>query len=179
VRTWPRCSNRAHRVRATPDPRRQPAAGALGCGRVRIRWHPHNAEILSGRLVARGIPQLAERAPIKSKINRCGWTWRTWHSRDGVQPGGALPLGPAMSPWLFDRDGEVRPGLVESRDARMRIDTSHCEAGQDLVALARPQLGVDLLREHFPMATPIPGVVDAGAADAGATPPAVPATPRQ
>lgn len=85
-----------------------------------------------------------------------------------------------MPAWSFDRHGEDRPDLVESRDAHMRLDTlTHRKAGQNLVALARPQLGVDLLREHFPMATPIPGVVEAGAADAGATPSAVPATPRQ
>lgn len=138
-------------------------------------WHPHNAEILSGQLVAPGIPQVAEHALMKSKINSYGKTWHTWHSRDGVQPGDALPLGPAMLAWSFNRDGEVRPGLVESRDARMGVDTlAHREARQDLVELARPQAGVDLLREHFPAATPIPGVVDAGA-----TTPTSPAAPRQ
>lgn len=137
-------------------------------------WHPHNAEILSGQLVAPGIPQVAEHALMKSKINSYGKTWHTWHSRDGVRPGDALPLGPAMLAWSFNRDGEAMPGLVESRDARMGVDTlARRAARQDLVELARPQHGVDALRGHFPAATPIPGVVDAQAPrqapDAGAS----------
>lgn len=117
---------------------------------------------------------------MKSKINRCGKTRHSWHSRDGVQPGDASPLGPAMPASSFNRDDEVRPGLVESRDARMDVDTlARREARQHLVGLARPQFGVDVLRERFPMATPIAGVADAGAADAGATSPAASEMPRQ
>jgi hypothetical protein len=139
----------------------------------RAYWHPHNAEILSGQLVAPGIPQVVEHVLMKSKINSYGKTWHTWHSRDGVQPGDALPLGPAMLAWSFNRDGETLPGLVESRDARMGVDTlARREARQDLVELARPQAGVDALREHFPAATPIPGVVDADASPTLTSPPA-------
>jgi len=132
-------------------------------------WHPHNAEILSGQLVAPGIPGVAEHALMKSKMNSYGKTWHTWHSRAGTAPGDALPLGPAMLAWSFNRDGEAAPGLVEARDARMGIDTGERRAGRsDLVQLARPQDGVDALRVHFPDATPIPGVVDTQAAGGAA-----------
>jgi hypothetical protein len=124
-------------------------------------WHPHNAEILSGQLVAPNLPMAAEKALMKSKLNSYGKTWHTWHSRDGVQPGGALPTGPALLAWSFNRDGETMPGLVESRDQRMGISTLDRRLDrQDLVPLAKPQQGVDALRAHFPAATPIPGVVD-------------------
>jgi len=122
-------------------------------------WHPHNAEILSGQLVAPNLPEVAEKELMKSKINSYGKTWHTWHSRDGVDPGSALPMGPAMLAWSFNRDGEAMPGLVESRDERMDISTAERRRDrQDLVELARPQEGVDALRDEFPDAVPIPGV---------------------
>src|SRR5437868_6882781 len=37
-------------------------------------WHPHNGEILSGQLVAPGIPELADKALMKEKMNRYGKT---------------------------------------------------------------------------------------------------------
>lgn len=121
-------------------------------------WHPHNGEILSGQLVAPRIPGSAEKALMRSKMNSYG---KTWHTRDGLRPGDALPRGPAMLAWSFNRSGEALPGLVESRDRRMRIDSaSLARKRSDLEALARPQEGVDALRAHFPEATPIPGVRD-------------------
>ena len=129
----------------------------------RAYWHPHNAEILSGQLVAPGLPHAAEHALMRRKINSYGKTWHTWHSRDGLEPGDRLPLGPAMLAWSFNRDGELDPALLAERDRRMDIDTAKLrESRQDLREHARPQWGVDLLKEHFPGATEIPGVSDAG-----------------
>ena len=132
----------------------------------RVYWHPHNGEILSGQLVAPGLPGHAEKALMRSKMNSYGKTWHTWHTRDGLRPGDALPHGPARLAWSFNRSGEALPGLVEARDRRMGIDSaSLARKRSDLEALARPQAGVDALRAHFPEATPIPGVRDrAGAA---------------
>ena len=82
--------------------------------------------------------------------------------------GDALPLGPPMLAWSFNRDGEVQPGLVERRDETMGIDTGEKRRERaDLQSLARPQSGVDALKAAFPDATPIPGVVDR---DAGTAP---------
>jgi len=127
----------------------------------RAFWHPHNGEILSGQLVAPGLPEAAERELMRSKINSYGKTWHTWHTRHGTQPGDAMPLGPALLAWSFSRDGEVDPALVAARDARLGVDTARIrEDRQSLREGARPQSGVDALRAHFPDATPIPGVVD-------------------
>ncbi|MDJ0391025.1 OBAP family protein [Roseomonas sp. E05] len=128
-------------------------------------WHPHNGEILSGQLVAPGIPAAAEHALMASKMNSYGKTWHTWDVSAGGVQGGSLPLGPPRLAWSFSREGEARPGLVAARDRRMGIDTvERRRARQDLVPLAHPQAGVDALRGRFGRPTlPIPGVVDAGA----------------
>lgn len=128
-------------------------------------WHPHNAEILSGQLVAPGIPQPAEKALMKDKMNSYGKTWHVWNTGAAGQPGDSLPLGPAELAWSFNRDGEARPELVEHRDRKMGIDTATKRKERaDLQRLAKPQSGVDDLKSAFPNATPIPGVVDTKAA---------------
>ncbi|MFC7475088.1 OBAP family protein [Dankookia sp. GCM10030260] len=121
-------------------------------------WHPHNAEILSGQLVAPGIPAAAEHALMASKMNSYGKTWHVWDTATD-----SLPLGPPHLAWSFNREGEARPGLVEARDRRMGIDTAaRRRAREDLRALARPQHGVDALRGRFGRPTePIPGVAAA------------------
>jgi len=141
-------------------------------------WHPHNGEILSGQLVAPNLPDVAEKALMRSKMNSYGKTWHTWHTRHGTQPGDSMPEGPAMLAWSFNRDGEVLPGLVEARDRRMDVSTAERRSQRaDLVSLARPQAGVDALRPRFPATKDIPGVVDrdasASPARANQAPPAV------
>lgn len=130
-------------------------------------WHPHNAEILSGQLVAPGIPAVAETALMKDKMNSYGKTWHVWNTGALGQGGDRLPLGPARLAWSFNRDGEAKPGLVERRDERMGIDTADKRRQRaGLQSLARPQSGVDDLKPAFPQARPIPGVVDRNAAPA-------------
>lgn len=121
-------------------------------------WHPHNYEILSGQLVAPGIPDAAEHAAMAAKMNSYGKTWHTWKGGHGG-PGDALPLGDPQLAWSFNRDGEAAPGLVAERDERLGLRTGDArEKRQDLVAAARPQCGVDVLRARFPGETaPIPG----------------------
>jgi hypothetical protein len=128
-------------------------------------WHPHNAEILSGQLVAPGIPGPVEKVLMKDKMNSYGKTWHVWHTGGAPgERGDALPLGPPMLAWSFNRDGEARPGLVEQRDRRLDIDTAGKRRERaDLLPLAKPQFGVDALRAAFPQARPMPGVVDAQA----------------
>lgn len=124
-------------------------------------WHPHNAEILSGQLVAPGIPVAAETALMKDKMNSYGKTWHVWHTGGSGRPADTLPLGPAMLAWSFNRDGEADPRLVAGRDRALGISTeARRSQRRELESLARPQVGVDALREAFPRARPIPGVVE-------------------
>ena len=135
-------------------------------------WHPHNAEILSGQLVAPNIPAVAEKELMRRKMNSYGKTWHVWNTGAGGKAGDALPLGPAMLAWSFNRDGEAQPGLVERRDRAQKIDSAEKRRERaELQAVAKPQSGVDDLKAAFPQAKPIPGVVDRragmGAADEG------------
>jgi hypothetical protein len=124
-------------------------------------WHPHNGEILSGQLVAPGLPERADHELMKSKMNSYGKTWHTWDVSQG-KPGESLPLGEPKLAWSFNRNGEAKKGLVEDRDKRMNIDTDERrKARADLLPLAKPQRGVDALKGQLEGVThPIPGVVD-------------------
>jgi hypothetical protein len=123
-------------------------------------WHPHNYEILSGQLVAPGIPAVAEHELMQGKMNSYGKSWHVWDTGTFEHKGDKLPLDDPRLMWSFNRDGEVRPGLVESRDKRLGISTEETRrARQDLVSLAEPQAGVDALKGRFPGPTEsIPGV---------------------
>lgn len=125
-------------------------------------WHPHNGEILSGQLVAPGLPEMADKELMRSKMNSYGKTWHTWNTGHGNEGGDTMPLGEPALAWSFNRFGEAAPQLVESRDARMGISTEdRRRQRQDLVEMAHPQAGVDALRGQFQGPTkPIPGVVD-------------------
>ena len=129
-------------------------------------WHPHNGEILSGQLVAPGIPEPAEHALMKKKMNSYGKTWHVWNTGHQGAPGDKMPLGEPMLAWSFNRDGEAMPGLVESRDKRMDIDSARTRKQRsDLRSVAKPQSGVDDLKGKFGRpGRDIPGVVDQKAA---------------
>lgn len=114
-------------------------------------WHPHNYEILSGQLIAPGIPAAAEHEAMARKINSYGKTWHVWKSGTAGAPGDALPFGEAHLAWSFNRDGEAKPELLAARDERLGVDTAEIrKRRQDLVPRARPQCGVDALRDRLP-----------------------------
>jgi hypothetical protein len=129
----------------------------------RSLWHPHNYEILGGDLIAPGLPEAAEHAFLRLLVNSYGKTWHTWHTgRHDQEPGDTLPLGQPMLMWSFNRDGEADPALERSRNERFGVDKEAKRRHRaDLVELARPQSGVDVLRDAFPDARPVPGVEQA------------------
>ena len=129
-------------------------------------WHPHNYEILSGQLVAPGLPDVAERAFLKQLMNSYGKTWHTWHTgrHDGRgAPGQPLPMGDAMLMWSFNRDGEADEALKRDFSSALGIDeAAKREQRSGLVAEAHPQRGVDTMAEAFEDTTPLPGVRERG-----------------
>lgn len=135
-------------------------------------WHPHNFEILSGALVAPGLPDWAEKEMMRLLMNSYGKTWHTWHTgRHDAEPGDTLPLGEAMLMWSFNRDGEMDPALERSRDVAFGISTEEKRQNRrDLARNANPQHGVNAMRDAFPDAspTPPPGVIDKTDAEPGA-----------
>ncbi|MDF3030135.1 MAG: hypothetical protein K0R03_693 [Moraxellaceae bacterium] len=126
----------------------------------RAYWHPHNYEILSGTLVAPGLPPVAETALMKRKLNSYGKTWHLWNTGHMNRPGDALPLGEPQLAWSLNRDGEADPQLLQGRDRR--LDTDMAARRRDrtgLQAQARPQEGVDALKGRFGRpAQDLPGV---------------------
>lgn len=113
-------------------------------------WHPHNFEILSGQLVAPGIPEVTEHELMRSKMNSYGKTWHVWDTGGHGMAGDKLPLGEPRLAWSFNADGEAKPGLVEKRDDTLGIDSlEKREARADLAPLAKPQEGVAALKGQF------------------------------
>jgi hypothetical protein len=137
----------------------------------RPSWHPHNFEVLSGQLIAPGLPAAAEKALMKRLLNSYGKTWHTWHTgRHDTGGGHDLPLGDPMLMWSFNREGEGDPDLEQDREVALGLDTAETQRRRrDLVDLAHPQEGVDALKDRFTGTTPMPGVVDVG--DRGGGPP--------
>lgn len=134
-------------------------------------WHPHNYEILSGTLIAPNIPEVAEKQLMRDKMNSYGKTWHVWRTGMYDMPSDKLPLGDPALMWSFNRDGEAKPGLVEQRDRRLRVDSANKrQARSELAQIARPQGGVDDMAHAFKRPTkPLPGVVDRRAVGAPAT----------
>lgn len=129
-------------------------------------WHPHNGEILSGQLVAPGIPAAAEKALMAQKMNSYGKTLHLWNTGTDGHGGDALPFGEPMLAWSFNRDGELPPDAIAQRDSRLGIHTDDKRQQRaDLQPLAKPQSGVDDMKGAFGGNTrDIPGVVDRQAA---------------
>jgi hypothetical protein len=126
-------------------------------------WHPHNYEVFSGELVAPGLPAAAEHALMRLLVNSYGKTWHTWHSVSYRQHEAMpLPLGEPLLMWSFNREGECDPALKDDRNRVMGVDPDRKRSERaDLVALARPQHGVDAMKDDFTGTTPVEGVVDA------------------
>lgn len=135
----------------------------------RAYWHPHNYEILSGQLVAPGLPEAAENALMRGKMNSYGKTWHVWHTGRPDAPGDRLPLGAPALAWSLNRDGEALPGLVEEHERRLGLKPGKKRDERlDLVGMARPQAGVDALKDRFDRPTQeIPGVQDKTSAPPG------------
>jgi hypothetical protein len=138
----------------------------------RAYWHPHNYEILSGTLRLPGVPDAAEKEAMRQKMNSYGKTWHVWMTgMHGAQPD-PLPVGPPHLAWSFNHDGEARPEMIESRDSRMKLDTTGARQQRaDLSAMARPQGGVDAMAGAFgPPEPAAEGVRDTGDAATRAVP---------
>ena len=122
-------------------------------------WHPHNYEVLSGQLVAPGLPAAAEQQLMTELLNSYGKTWHT--GRHDLGGGQDLPLGDPMLMWSFNHDGECDPALETHRAEAMGIDPAEVRRRrQELQDRAEPQRGVDALRESFTRTAAIPGVED-------------------
>lgn len=125
-------------------------------------WHPHNFEVFSGQLVAPGLPKAAEKSLMRHLVNSYGKTWHTWHtSQNDGEPGMDLPYGDPKLMWSFNREGECDEQLKADRDESMGLDTRAKQLDrQSFLSDAKPQYGVNEMKNAFPNSVPIPGVFD-------------------
>jgi hypothetical protein len=119
-------------------------------------WHPHNYEILSGQLVGPGLPEIAEKEFLETKMNTYGKTWHLWNTGHfGMNDADRLPLGDPKLAWSFNHDGEALPGLIGQMEQRVDVRVEKKREGRvDLRKRAKPQAGVDALTQKFPPPKP-------------------------
>ncbi len=112
--------------------------------------------------MAPGLPEMAETALMRGKINSYGKTWHLWRTGGLGFEADTLPLGEPMLAWSFNRDGEADPCLLQARDQRMQVSTQQRrQARAALAEHAHAQEGVDVLKGRFGRAaSDIPGVRD-------------------
>ena len=89
-------------------------------------WHSHHYEVKSGILVAPGIPDLAEHAYFAGLVTTYGKTFHTWqYDRDD------FPYGIPQLMMGMTEDGQIDETLVEQRDRRLGVSTSHKRGNRD------------------------------------------------
>lgn len=131
----------------------------------RTYWHPHNYEILSGQLVAPGLPAFAEKQLMKKKMNSYGKTYHTWRAKcwEGNKPYvDTLPKGEAILAWSFNHDDEAKPELIANRDNKIQLNgEKKRKERESLIKEAHPQAGVNYLASKFKgLLHTTPGVID-------------------
>ena len=137
----------------------------------RSYWHPHNYEVLSGQLVAPGLPAAAEKALLRLLVNSYGKTWHLWDNASApLTTERVLPIGGAHLMWSFNKDGQLDATLERQRNKRLEVSLEQMRRErEELIALAHPQEGVELLTKEFgELQRSFPGVVDvrvSGASD--------------
>ena len=82
-------------------------------------WHSHKYEVLSGELIAPGIPEIAEHELMEKLVSTYGKTIHTWHTDQQRD----LPLGAPMIMMGFTKDGQINSTLLKARDDRFGIST--------------------------------------------------------
>jgi hypothetical protein len=82
-------------------------------------WHPHTYEVLSGGLVAPGMPEADEKQFMKTLLTTWGKAWHTW-----PDPKTAVPTGEPLLIWSLGGDGQCDDAVVAARDRRYGVDTA-------------------------------------------------------
>ena len=87
-------------------------------------WHSHRYEVMSGQLVAPGLPDAAEEALMEEFVGTYGKTWYLWQ----VDRGDTLPLGLPKLMMGFTADGQADAKMVADRDHDLKIDSAKVKA---------------------------------------------------
>jgi hypothetical protein len=82
-------------------------------------WHSHRYEVMSGQLIAPGMPEADERQLMAEFVTTYGKTWYLWQ----VDRGDLLPLGLPKLMMGFTADGQADPAMVCARDREFKVDS--------------------------------------------------------
>lgn len=83
-------------------------------------WHSHKFEVMSGQLIAPGIPNIAENELMQKLVTTYGKTWHTWQ----IDRGDKLPYGLPKLMMGFTAEGQADPAMVAERDKAFDVETS-------------------------------------------------------
>ncbi|MDB6005858.1 MAG: hypothetical protein JWR15_2845 [Prosthecobacter sp.] len=83
-------------------------------------WHSHQYEVMSGQLVAPGIPAIAENELMQKLVTTYGKTWHTWQ----IDRGEKLPLGLPKLMMGFTADGQGDAKMIAQRDKDFGVDSN-------------------------------------------------------
>lgn len=83
-------------------------------------WHSHHYEVLSGTLIAPGIPEDIEYELMENLVSTYGKTIHTWHTDRDME----LPYGAPYIMMGFTEDGQLSQDLIDKRDQNFGISTS-------------------------------------------------------
>jgi hypothetical protein len=82
-------------------------------------YHPHRYEVISGLLLAPGMPDAAERSFMEMVVTSWGKTWHTW-----PDPKASLPIGEPLLMWSAGKDGQISAETLEKRDKDLGVNTA-------------------------------------------------------
>lgn len=83
-------------------------------------WHSYRYDVKSGMLVAPGLSPKAEHDLMSTLVTRYGKTWQLWHTEQDS----TLPFGGPALVMDFTRDGQIDPGLLQTRDQRLHVSSA-------------------------------------------------------
>jgi Protein of unknown function (DUF1264) len=83
-------------------------------------WHSHRYEVMSGQLIAPGVPGVAEKEVMQKLVTTYGKTWHTWQ----IDRGDKLPLGLPKLMMGFTADGQADVNMILKRDKDLGTNTT-------------------------------------------------------
>ncbi len=87
-------------------------------------WHSHHYEVISGELIAPGVPEAAEHAVMTDLVTTYGKTWHCWQ----VDRDPAFPFGIPQLMMGFTQDGQANRQMVLDRDRRFDASSDKLKA---------------------------------------------------
>jgi Protein of unknown function (DUF1264) len=95
-------------------------------------WVANNYPIFSGKIIAPGLPDMAEYEVIKKRVNTYSKAWQSWNTGHFKQnDGNKIPLGVPVQIGNFQKDGQAVPGLAQSLQKKFNIDSDEKKAARE------------------------------------------------